>query len=154
MSFVGLQTNTPYTLCVIPAGLGIAALGEGVNGAAFSQAHADFSRNCRQFTLSPSPGLIQSLTLTATTHNYAGIGTVPTYTARWSAPTTPAGVQVLGYQVSVSVNGAPAQTSTTTDPVAQGGPMNHGDRACVSVAAIGAPATLGSQLGLTCITLP
>ena len=153
-SFVGLTTGKNYTLCVTPAGLGVASMGDVSIANGYTNAFAVFQRNCKFLNLSPTPGPVQGLTITNSTMKSGGV-VYPSFIARWTPPITPANVNIASYQANESSDGTPTPASNIGNVlVYQGGLRAHGERICVIITPIGSPANIGAASLPACITLP
>lgn len=150
---VGLETKTPYTVCVLPAGFGIAAMGEAQG---FPNTYADFSRNCKPIKLSPAGDVVQGLTMSTSMKTFKGVGTYPTYSVKWTAPTTPFGLEIVGYRIGTSVDGEAEQFADimSIGTVDSGGLRQTGQKICVTVTPISSPKTLGTKSQPICATMP
>lgn len=152
LQLTALETGPQYTLCVVPSGLGIAALGE----APALQSTADFSRNCQQFYMSPQPSVVQSLTIAPAAN--ALKPSLPSFKASWTKPTIPTDVKYLAsYQLDITINGVLTTDYVTPTTISVNGDalnIQHGDQICLAVTAIGQPATSGLGKAPVCTTIP
>lgn len=156
-TLTGLETNTNYLMCVIPSGLGISALGEAaLKSADNSGVVADFSRNCTPLVLSPAADAVQNLSIRTYFKTFSGVGTYPTYSVNWTAPSTPANIKIVGYRTTEKVNSDAEQTTDImgTSTALAGGPRTSGERICVTITPITSPMTIGTKSSPICATMP